>query len=47
VRKILYVILQMRTPALMRGYLNLPEQTARAISDGWYHTNDVVRRDGY
>jgi long-chain acyl-CoA synthetase len=38
-------ILQMQTPALMRGYLNLPEQTARAIRDGWYHTNDVVRRD--
>ncbi len=38
-------ILQMRTPALMRGYLNLPEQTARAIRSGWYHTNDVVRRD--
>lgn len=38
-------ILQMRTPALMRGYLNLPEQTARAVRDGWYHTNDVVRRD--
>jgi long-chain acyl-CoA synthetase len=38
-------ILQMRTPALMRGYLNLPEQTARAIRDGWYHSNDVVRRD--
>jgi acyl-CoA synthetase (AMP-forming)/AMP-acid ligase II len=38
-------ILQMRTLALMRGYLNLPEQTARAIRDGWYHTNDMVRRD--
>jgi long-chain acyl-CoA synthetase len=38
-------ILQMRTPALMRGYLNLPEQTARTIRDGWYHTNDVVQRD--
>ncbi|MGE0525302.1 MAG: class I adenylate-forming enzyme family protein, partial [Variibacter sp.] len=38
-------ILQMRTPALMSGYLHLPEQTKRAIRDGWYHTNDVVRRD--
>jgi acyl-CoA synthetase (AMP-forming)/AMP-acid ligase II len=38
-------VLQMRTPALMSGYLHLPEQTARAIRDGWYHTNDVVRRD--
>jgi acyl-CoA synthetase (AMP-forming)/AMP-acid ligase II len=42
-------ILQMRTPALMSGYLNLPEQTARAIRNGWYHTNDLVRRnaDGF
>jgi acyl-CoA synthetase (AMP-forming)/AMP-acid ligase II len=38
-------VLQMRTPALMQGYLHLPEQTTRAIRDGWYHTNDVVRRD--
>jgi acyl-CoA synthetase (AMP-forming)/AMP-acid ligase II len=38
-------VLQMRTPALMSGYLHLPEQTARAVRDGWYHTNDVVRRD--
>jgi long-chain acyl-CoA synthetase len=38
-------ILEMHTPALMRGYLNLPEQTAGAIRNGWYHTNDVVRRD--
>lgn len=38
-------ILQIRTPALMEGYLNLPAQTARAIRDGWYHTNDIVRRD--
>jgi acyl-CoA synthetase (AMP-forming)/AMP-acid ligase II len=38
-------VLQMRTPALMKGYLNLPEQTARALRDGWYHTNDLVRRD--
>jgi long-chain acyl-CoA synthetase len=37
--------LQIRTPALMEGYLNLPTQTARAIRDGWYHTNDIVRRD--
>jgi acyl-CoA synthetase (AMP-forming)/AMP-acid ligase II len=38
-------ILQMRTPALMSGYLNLPEQTERALREGWYHTNDIVRRD--
>lgn len=38
-------VLQMNTPALMQGYLNLPEQTARAVRDGWYHSNDIVRRD--
>ena len=38
-------VLQMRTPALMAGYLNRPDQTARAMRDGWYHSNDIVRRD--
>jgi long-chain acyl-CoA synthetase len=39
-------VLQMRCPALMNGYHNLPEATARAITpDGFYHTGDVFRRD--
>jgi long-chain acyl-CoA synthetase len=38
-------VLQMKTPALMPGYLNLPANTQAAIRDGWYHTNDVVQRD--
>ena len=39
-------VLQLRTPALMTGYLNLPEVTGRCISeDGWYDTGDVMRRD--
>ncbi len=25
-----------------RGYLNLPEETARVLSDGWFHTGDIV-----
>lgn len=37
----------MRNPATMAGYLNRPEKTAAALSpDGWYHSGDVVRRDG-
>jgi long-chain acyl-CoA synthetase len=39
-------VLQMRCPALMNGYHNLPEATARAMTeDGFYDTGDVFRRD--
>jgi acyl-CoA synthetase (AMP-forming)/AMP-acid ligase II len=39
-------VLQMRCPAVMNGYHNLPEATARAITaDGFYDTGDVFRRD--
>jgi long-chain acyl-CoA synthetase len=39
-------VLQMRCPALMNGYHNLPEATARAMAaDGFYITGDVFRRD--
>jgi long-chain acyl-CoA synthetase len=35
-----------RGPGLMLGYWNDPEQTAQALtSDGWYKSNDLVRRD--
>ncbi len=39
-------VLQVRTPALTPGYLNLPDVTAERIIDGWYDTGDVMRRDG-
>ena len=38
-------VLMMRNPALMRGYLNLPEKTAEVLRDGWYYSGDVVRQD--
>ncbi len=39
-------VLQMRCPALMNGYHNLPEATAKALTaDGFYVTGDVFRRD--
>ena len=39
-------VLQMRCPALMSGYHNLPEATERALTDdGFYITGDVFRRD--
>jgi acyl-CoA synthetase (AMP-forming)/AMP-acid ligase II len=39
-------VLQLRTPAQMTGYLNLPEQTAKRITaEGWYDSGDVMRRD--
>jgi acyl-CoA synthetase (AMP-forming)/AMP-acid ligase II len=40
-------VLQMRCPALMSGYHNLPDGTARAMTeDGFYITGDVFRCDG-
>ncbi len=39
-------VLQMRCPALMNGYHNLPEVTAKALTpDNFYITGDVFRRD--
>jgi long-chain acyl-CoA synthetase len=34
-----------RAPNVSKGYLNLPEVTAGAIRDGWFHTGDVGRMD--
>ncbi len=41
--------LLLRTPTMMTGYFNNPEETKVAISDGWLHTGDIARmdEDGY
>ncbi|MFC1927828.1 class I adenylate-forming enzyme family protein, partial [Chloroflexota bacterium] len=38
-----------RGPTLMKGYWNLPEETAKTIRDGWLYTGDIgyVDDDGY
>ncbi len=38
-------VLALRTPALMHGYLNLPQVTSQKMRDGLYLTGDVMRRD--
>jgi long-chain acyl-CoA synthetase len=36
-------------PQVMKGYLNMPGETATALKDGWLHTGDVAKmdEDGY
>jgi len=36
-------------PTLMKGYWNLPEETAKTIKDGWLYTGDIgyIDEDGY
>jgi len=38
-------VLHIKGPALMKGYLNLPEMTSEKMVDGWYNTGDVMRED--
>jgi long-chain acyl-CoA synthetase len=35
----------LRGPQVMEGYLNMPEETAQAIRNGWFYTGDIARAD--
>ena len=37
--------LVMRGPNLMKGYYNRPEETAKAIRNGWFYTGDIAKMD--
>lgn len=37
--------LLVRSPSITAGYWKQPEATAKVLTDGWYRTGDVARRD--
>jgi len=41
--------LVMRGPTIMRGYWNMPTESANSLRDGWLYTGDIARmdEDGY
>ncbi len=39
-------VLHVGGATVMKGYLNDPEKTAKAVVDGWYDTGDMAKLDG-
>jgi acyl-CoA synthetase (AMP-forming)/AMP-acid ligase II len=37
--------LLLKNPGILLGYHNMPQETAKRIRDGWYHSGDICRRD--
>jgi long-chain acyl-CoA synthetase len=37
--------LLIKGPQIMKGYWNMPEETAKTITDGWLHTGDIGKMD--
>ncbi len=35
----------LRGPQVMEGYLNMPEENAQSLRDGWFYTGDIARAD--
>jgi len=37
--------LLIKGPQVMKGYWNMPDETAKTLTDGWLHTGDIAKMD--